>query len=134
MYGNILIPVAFDHEDQIKKALTVARRLAEDRARITLLHVIEAIPGYAQQYVSAEMRDRARAEAQARLTALAVEIGAEAVVVEGHPGRTILDDAERSQVDCIVIASHRPGMADYVLGSTAARVVRHAQCSVHVVR
>ena len=34
----------------------------------------------------------------------------------------------------IVIASHDPGLADYLLGSVAARVVRHAHCSVLVTR
>jgi universal stress protein F len=33
-----------------------------------------------------------------------------------------------------VIASHRPGIQDYFLGSTASRVVRHANCTVHVMR
>ncbi len=37
-------------------------------------------------------------------------------------------------VDCIVIGSHKPGLSDYLLGSTAARVVRHAPCAVHVYR
>jgi len=55
-------------------------------------------------------------------------------IVEGHSGRTILDYAENHQADCIVVASHRPGLQDYLLGSTAARVVRHASCAVHVVR
>ena len=39
-----------------------------------------------------------------------------------------------TDTDCVVIASHRPGLQDYLLGSTAARVVRHAACSVHVLR
>ena len=34
----------------------------------------------------------------------------------------------------IVIASHDPGLVDYLLGSVAARVVRHAHCSVLVTR
>jgi len=37
-------------------------------------------------------------------------------------------------VDLIVIASHRPGLKDYFLGSTAGRVVRHSPCAVHVIR
>ncbi|WP_170501927.1 universal stress protein, partial [Ruegeria atlantica] len=37
-------------------------------------------------------------------------------------------------IDCIVLASHKPGMKDFFLGSTAALVVRHARCSVHVLR
>jgi nucleotide-binding universal stress UspA family protein len=56
------------------------------------------------------------------------------VVIEGHSGRSILDHAAENDVDCIIIASHRPGMQDYFLGSTAAQVVRHATCAVHVVR
>ena len=56
------------------------------------------------------------------------------VVVDGHSARTILDYAEEHGVDCIVMASHRPDITDYFLGSTAARVVRHAACAVHVLR
>ena len=44
-----------------------------------------------------------------------------------------LEEAEAS-ADAIVIASHRPDLSDYLLGSTAARVVRHAQCTVLVLR
>ena len=33
-----------------------------------------------------------------------------------------------------MIASHKPGFSDYFIGSTAARIVRHAQCSVLVTR
>ena len=34
----------------------------------------------------------------------------------------------------IVMASHDPVLSDYLLGSVAARVVRHAHCSVLVAR
>ena len=43
-------------------------------------------------------------------------------------------DVARQQADLIIIASHKPGFQDYFLGSTAAKVVRHAPCSVLVVR
>ncbi|MEP4424264.1 MAG: universal stress protein, partial [Nitratireductor sp.] len=46
----------------------------------------------------------------------------------------ILAVAKEKQADVIVIASHKPGLQDYLIGSTAARVVRHAACSVHVMR
>ncbi|MBT8411941.1 MAG: universal stress protein, partial [Octadecabacter sp.] len=44
------------------------------------------------------------------------------------------DFATDNSIDCIIMASHQPGLEDYFLGSTAARVVRHAKCSVHVIR
>ena len=46
----------------------------------------------------------------------------------------ILGVAEKAEVDLVVIGSHRPAMKDYLLGTNAARVVRHARCSVLVAR
>ena len=48
--------------------------------------------------------------------------------------REILAQAEDDKSDLIIIGCHTPGLADYLLGPNAARVVRHASCSVFVVR
>ena len=46
----------------------------------------------------------------------------------------ILGVAEGAEADLAVIGSHRPATKDYMLGTNAARVVRHARCSVLVAR
>ena len=95
--------------------------------------VLEGIPAY----VSVELPEGQIEENRKRtLSALHEEVGdgIQCAVVTGHPGRTIVDYADEKGIDCIVIASHQPGLQDYFLGSTAARVVRHAHCAVHVVR
>jgi nucleotide-binding universal stress UspA family protein len=46
----------------------------------------------------------------------------------------ILRASRDAGADLIVMASHRPEMKDYLIGANAARVVRHADCSVLVVR
>ena len=46
----------------------------------------------------------------------------------------ILGVAEEAGADLVVFGSHRPAMKDYLLGTNAARVVRHARCSVLVAR
>lgn len=46
----------------------------------------------------------------------------------------ILETAQEADVDLIVVGSHRPKMKDYLLGTNAGRVVRHANCSVLVAR
>jgi nucleotide-binding universal stress UspA family protein len=46
----------------------------------------------------------------------------------------VLREADRIGADLIVVGSHRPTMATYLLGSNAATIVRHARCSVLVVR
>lgn len=135
MYKTILVPIAFDSDAKAEAALAVARRLADDDSIITLLHVMEHIPGYAISYLPPDYRARSSAAVQAELDALATRLDhARGVVVEGHSGRTILEYAEANGCDMIVIASHRPGMGDMLIGSTATLVVRHAKCGVHVLR
>jgi nucleotide-binding universal stress UspA family protein len=51
-----------------------------------------------------------------------------------NPWRGVCAAALEEQVDLIVIGSHGYGALDHVLGTNAARVVNHAQCSVLVVR
>ncbi len=76
-----------------------------------------------------------REELKAKVNALAAKVpNGLARVIDGHPGDSILSWARDNECDCIVVASHQPAMSDYLLGSTAQMVVRHAKCSVHVVR
>jgi len=135
MYKNILVPIALEHNRDTGAAMDVAHRLLAPNGRITALHVTEALPSYVAQYLSDDQLENRFDEA---VTALKAEIGGvkdvHPVVMSGHSGRSIVDYASDHEVDCIIIASHQPGMQDYFLGSTAARVVRHAHCAVHVIR
>ena len=135
MYNNILIPVVLAPEHAADAALAVAKRLANTNAKVTLLHVIEELPGYATSYVAADFILRSRQETLSRLKEIAGDHkGVEAEVVTGHSARTILSYAEENKSDCIIVSSHKPGVQDYFLGGTAARVVRYAKCAVHVIR
>lgn len=135
MYKNILVPIASDHDPSSPKAIAAARLLADGDARITVLTVMEAVPEYvAQQLPKGQLAHNAIEIAKGLRAELEGQDDIVVEVVEGHSGRTILEWAEEHGVDCIVMASHRPGLRDYFLGSTAARVVRHATCAVHVMR
>ena len=63
-----------------------------------------------------------------------IEKTAETAVRFGSVYREIIACARSEGVDLIVMGSHAPNVADYLLGSNAARVVRHSPCSVHIVR
>ncbi len=135
MYQNILVPISFDADRDAKMALTIAQTLCGDGGRITALHVVEHMPEYSSDLLPENHFEVAKAVVGEKLRLLVGGMANTTVeIVEGHSGRTILDFAASNETDCIVIASHRPGLQDYLLGSTAARVVRHAGCSVHVVR
>lgn len=135
MYRNILVPVAFDEDRDPETAMAVARALKGSDGHITLLHVMEETPPFAINYIPADHMRSLRESLQEELAAMAGRLGdASGVLVEGHAGRTILEWAKENEVDCIVVASHKPGLSDYFLGSTAQHVVRHAPCAVHVLR
>lgn len=136
MYRKILVPVLLDHEPNITAALAAARVLLDKDGEITLLHVMEEVPGFIAAQIPSGTIEANRKEATAALAGLARAAGGNvrSAVVSGHASRSILDFAEDNGTDCIVITSHRPGLQDYLLGSTAARVVRHARCAVHVIR
>lgn len=55
-------------------------------------------------------------------------------ISEGSPKDKILETAKEISAGMIIIASRRPDITTYMLGSNAAAVVRHAECSVLVVR
>ena len=55
-------------------------------------------------------------------------------VGHGSVYREILRIAQEEQVDLILMAAHRPGIRDHLIGPKAARVVSHSRCSVLVVR
>ncbi len=71
-------------------------------------------------------------------TALVERIGTatdiDTILLKGHSGRAVTDYARKIGADCIIVGSHKPGLSDHFLGSTASRIVRHSPCSVHVLR
>lgn len=46
----------------------------------------------------------------------------------------VLEVADELKVDQIVIGAHRPRASEFLIGPNTARIVRHAKCSVTVVR
>lgn len=135
MDRHVLLPIALDHNPHADEAMAVAQQLRGKEGRVTVLSVVELVPGYVDAHISPEIKANTLEESKAAVIDLAkLHEKTEPVVVYGHPAQSILDYANNNDVDCIVIPSHKPGLQDYLIGSTAARVVRHATCSVHVVR
>ena len=137
MYQNILVPVAPSHPANTQEAIKVAQLLRAKGGKITLVSALEPIPAYVSQYLPPDQLKNNRADVKASLLedASGIENVEIHVMTEtGSAGSTIVDYAKQHEADLIIIASHRPGLQDYFLGSTAARVVRHAPCAVHIVR
>ena len=135
MYKHILIPVLFDDGHDASTSFETAQALAEEGAKFTVIHAMEPIPNYAGVTITSEILEASRAEAKKLVQEKAKGLpGAKAALVEGYAGRAIVDYANDHDVDCIVVASHSEGLSGVLLGSVSAKVVRHAKCSVHVIR
>ena len=141
MYKTILLPLALD-QGHGSRSMEIARRLRAEGGKIIAIHVLDKIPSFASYYMSPDnekMPSDIEKEIQAAaIKGIAERIGpekdVEAVVLTGHAGRTITDYAEKIGAACIIVGSHKPDMKDFFLGSTAARIMRYAPCSVHVLR
>jgi nucleotide-binding universal stress UspA family protein len=134
MYKKIIVALALDHGIS-DTALAKARLLLDPGGEIIALHVYEAPAGMTGTYISEQDVKRARDAAEERLRARVADVKeARPVLVNGHSGRAISDFAQKEGADCIIMGSHKPGLRDYFLGSTAARVVHHAPCTVVVLR
>lgn len=136
MYSKILVPMDLSQVETGMKAIKIARKLIDDDGKIILINVVEDIPTYIAAELPVGIFDESKNQALAELKKAAKSVGlkADIEVRSGRAAPAILDAAEEYGVDLIVIASHRPGLADYFLGSTSSRVVRHAQCPVFIDR
>jgi len=136
---RILLPIDLDHADVTDQLLQRAADLhAGSDIRFVVLYVMDEIPPTVAQLLPAGTLEAREKEAQETLAALAAKNGvgdrAEAMVRRGDAQHVIVDVAKELDAELVVMASHKPAAADYLLGSVAAAVVRHAPCSVMVIR
>ena len=136
MYKKILIALALD-QGHGKRAVELARRLGSDDTEIIAIHVIDHVPGFSRVYAGNIEFDKDEIIKQVKESIMerVGDIGdIQPVVLEGHAGRTVTDYANKIGADCIICGAHHPGLSDFFLGSTAARIMRYAKCSVHILR
>jgi nucleotide-binding universal stress UspA family protein len=141
MYRNILVPVDLSDKHSWRKALPTAISLCETfQGKLHLMTVVpefglpmvgqffpEGYEAKLRQHAAKQLRDFAAQQVPG-------EIECRRIVAEGKVYQEILKAADAIKADLIVMGSHRPELSDYLLGPNAARVMRHAKCSVMVVR
>ncbi|MFQ5785150.1 MAG: universal stress protein [Alphaproteobacteria bacterium] len=141
MYDKILLTIDLTDESSWRKALPTAVEYC--RAFDSTLHLLMVVPDYGMTVVghffpkdyADEVVARSRKELEEfSATHVPPGITVRHIVAYGTIYEEILITARKIAADLIVIGSHRPELKDYLIGPNAARVVRHASCSVLVVR
>jgi nucleotide-binding universal stress UspA family protein len=137
-----MILVALDGSSRapvvLAKAITLAASQGE---RIVLLRSIGLpadVPPDLWRSTDGTMIDILEKRAREYLDECEARVPAEArggkEVVIGAPWQSICETARGLRCDLVVIGSHGYAGLDRLLGTTAAKVVNHAPCSVLVVR
>ena len=140
MYKRIVLAVDLLEPTSSPKGLTQAVELAKTGdGELRLVNVQPIMPATFMEYVpvdfDVEQGKRSKEALDAILASL--DLPAErksAATRAGGIYHELLEEASEWDADLIVVGSHRPVMSDYLLGSNAKTIVRHAQCSVLVVR
>jgi len=140
MFRTILVPIDLEETEITRFALDRAAKLAEwSGAALRLVNVQRLLPMTFMDVVPADFDAQQQEEAQASLRSLAARLPmpperVSTVVRTGGVYPEVLAEAQDWGADLIVIGSHRPAMSTYLLGSNAKTIVRHAKCSVLVLR
>ncbi|MBP1850152.1 universal stress protein [Rhizobium halophytocola] len=136
MYKKIVVPVDCGQLDKGEKILLKAKSLLDEGGEILLLTVVEDMPGYLAIDVPVDIVSSAIDDGKTRLLELKSKTGiaARIEIRTGTPAREILAAADEFKADLVIVASHVPDLANYFIGATADRLVRHAKCSVLVDR
>jgi len=139
VFQHILVPT--DLTDRTRRSLETALGMAKPfDARVTLLHVIETIPGttfeeLAEFYGKLEDKARGAMAEQVRRAGTGRTQVAQRVVY-GRRAQEIVRFAADEQVDLIVLASHRldPAQGQAGLGAISYRVGILSTCHVLLVK
>ncbi|PWB78790.1 MAG: universal stress protein UspA [Methylocystaceae bacterium] len=140
MFKKFLIPVDLTEPDLTKQALDEALAIAKGaNAQLRLVNVQSLVPVAFIDYIPPNFDEELRTAAEQEIAEVAAKIdypqGLVSTVVRfGAIYPEVLAEAEEWGADLIVLSSHRPAMSTYLLGSNAKTIVRHAKCSVLVVR
>ena len=140
MYHRIVLAVDLAEPVAEPKGLKEALELAvASQGALRLVNVQPMLPATFMEYVPADFDAEQENRAKAALSAILARIDAPGVqlssaVTSGGVYHELLREAREFGADLVVVGSHRPVVSDYLLGSNAKTIVRHAECSVLVVR
>lgn len=141
MFKEVLFAVDLNAPEEQQRALNAAL----DRVKLSKgrLHILTVVPdfgiGMVSSYFPADFEKNVLDEANKRLhdyvkAHVPKGVPVQHIVAQGTIYREIIRYATKVKADLIVMASHRPELKDYLLGPNASHVVKHADCSVLVVR
>lgn len=131
MFKTILIPL--DGSGLAEAALEHGEVLARKfNSRIILLRVCTAAPQL-DPVSGLDSRQIYLEQVAKGLRESSLEV--ETRLQKGDPGRVIIEMAETTEIDLVILSSHgRTGLARWVYGSVAEKILHEARCPMMLIR
>jgi len=137
MYKHILFATDLTEDTSYLLEKVKAVR-ALTNAKLSMIHVVEPLPGYSYAYLGIEdIEGQLIEEARQSMAKIATQlnIGADDQYIEVGTTKTkILNIAEDEKIDLIMCGSHGRHGLSLLLGSTANAILHGAKCDVLTVR
>jgi nucleotide-binding universal stress UspA family protein len=140
VFNRILVPIDLTEQALTMRAVSVAEALAvKFDGDMRLVNIQSLVPISMIDYVPDNFDENIRVGLQNEIAAVAAKSKLpphriSTAILFGPVYQNILAEARDWSADAIIIGSHRPGKERFLIGSNASAVVRHATCSVLVVR
>ncbi len=139
MFKKVLVAVDLADPELTREAVKSAVAMVDDDGAIRLTHVRPMMPLMMLEYVPDGFDAERQSDSEKKLAEVSAAVTfpkerVSTVVRQGGVYPEVIAEAEKWGADVIVAGSHRPAMSTYLLGSNASAIVRHAPCSVMVVR
>jgi len=136
-FSKIMVPVNLQHAEKLEKAISVATDMARQYgASICLVGVTTAQPNEVARTLD-QYREKLAQFAEEKSTDSGIEMTSQAFDT-ADPLRDlddVLDNAIKEiGADLVIMASHVPNFADYLLASNSGRLASHSSASVFIVR
>ena len=138
MFKTVLVSVDVSQPEETRKILNAAKALTTSWE--CDLHVVTVVPDVGMAIVGSfldkRFEDQSHDAAEIELNGAIADTGidAQAHVAAGTVYDRVIQMANTIGAELILISAHSPELKDYLLGSNAARIVRHSQKSVLVLR
>ncbi len=145
MFKKILVPL--DGSTPSLEAAKRAVKIAENfGAEVTFFHVQYSLESYINlPHIFApetynQMREEFKVQGETILENAINEVDAQGVTIlkklsAGDPGKQIIEESKEGQYDLVVMGSRGlTGLQDFLMGSVASRVSKHAPCAVLIIR
>ncbi|MCG6268724.1 universal stress protein [Vibrio furnissii] len=138
IFKRVLIPIDLSFTDMVKQEVEVALALIEPSGVIDIVYDAKTHHSLAPT-VSDSVFSKQHQHAFDSLKEILKHCvprpnRGSAMIRNGVVADEILRQAKKSSVDAIVMVSKSPKLSSYINGSTAAKIVRHSDCSVFVLK